>query len=183
MLKNSFLVMFVLAFGGAVWALDYNDINFPKDPAYRLGTSEAPEKIYVRAEVESVPKEYVEKDKSIEHSPDDLTYADLSLKRMSSEIATELALEEKEMVSDLTLLWRGAATQSDTINFHYDKYYSQSGGTIDDGTGINNKYINVGSVESPEYKQVKNLVLNEIINVFFELIDNSGGLLDEVPSN
>ena len=117
MLKNSFLVMFVLAFGGAVWALDYNDINFPKDPAYRLGTSEAPEKIYVRAEVESVPKEYVEKDKSIEHSPDDLTYADLSLKRMSSEIATELALEEKEMVSDLTLLWRGAATQSDTINF------------------------------------------------------------------
>lgn len=64
-----------------------------------------------------------------------------------------------------------------------DKYYSQSGGTIDDGTGINNKYINVGSVESPEYKQVKNLVLNEIINVFFELIDNSGGLLDEVPSN
>ena len=46
-----------------------------------------------------------------------MTYADLSLKRMSAEIASELALEEKEMTSDLSLLWRGAATQSDTINF------------------------------------------------------------------
>lgn len=63
-----------------------------------------------------------------------------------------------------------------------NNYYSSSGGAVDDGTGINNKYINVGSSEMPEYKQVKNLVLNDIINVFFELIENSGGLLDEIPT-
>ena len=115
MIKNSIILISVLLLGSTAFALAYKDIKSPKDHAYRLGTSDSPENIYVEAE--TVKKEYVEKDKSIEHSPDDLTYADLSLKRMSSEIAAELDMEEKEMISDLTLLWRGAATQSDTINF------------------------------------------------------------------
>lgn len=117
MKKNSIILALILALGNSVFAIGYNYMNFPKDPAYRLGISDEPEKIYVEAEVQPVEKEYVQKDNSIEHTPDDLTYADLSLKRMSAEIASELALEEKEMTSDLSLLWRGAATQSDTINF------------------------------------------------------------------
>lgn len=118
MVKNSLILLSCLAvFANPCFALTYEDINFPKDPAYRLGTSDSPEKMYVQAEVQPVKKEYAEKDTSIEHTPDDLTYADLSLKRMSSEIASELSLDEKEMVADLSLLWRGAATQSDTINF------------------------------------------------------------------
>ena len=118
MVKNSLILLSCLAvFANPCFALTYDDINFPKDPAYRLGTSDSPEKMYVQAEVQPVKKEYAEKDTSIEHTPDDLTYADLSLKRMSSEIASELSLEEKDMVADLSLLWRGAATQSDTINF------------------------------------------------------------------
>lgn len=117
MKKNSIILALILALGNSVFAIGYNNMNFPKDPAYRLGISDEPEKIYVEAEVQPVEKEYVQKDNSIEHTPDDLTYADLSLKRMSAEIASELALEEKEMTSDLSLLWRGAATQSDTINF------------------------------------------------------------------
>ena len=118
MVKNSLILLSCLAvFANPCFALTYEDINFPKDPAYRLGISETPENIYVQPDVQPVQKEYAEKDTSIEHTPDDLTYADLSLKRMSSEIASELSLEEKEMISDLSLLWRGAATQSDTINF------------------------------------------------------------------
>ena len=118
MYKNSLiLAVCCLCLINPCYALQYEDINFPKDPAYRLGTSDLPEKIYVEPEIQPVKKEYAEKDTSIEHTPDDLTYADLSLKRMSSEIASELSLDEKEMVSDLSLLWRGAATQSDTINF------------------------------------------------------------------
>lgn len=118
MVKNSLILLSCLAvFANPCFALTYEDINFPKDPAYRLGISDSPEKMYVQAEVQTVKKEYAEKDTSIEHTPDDLTYADLSLKRMSSEIASELSLEEKDMVADLSLLWRGAATQSDTINF------------------------------------------------------------------
>lgn len=99
------------------FALEYNDIIAPKQPAYRLGISDSPEKMYVQAEVQQVQKQYVEKDNSVQYNSEELTYADLSLKRMSSEIATELAMEEKDMTADLSLLWRGAATQSDTINF------------------------------------------------------------------
>lgn len=96
-------------------ATSYEDLLSPKDPAYRLGISETPEMIFVSTP--TVHKEYVTKDTSEQHSPDELTYADLSIKRMSREISTELALEEKEMLGDLSLLWKGAATKSDTINF------------------------------------------------------------------
>ena len=84
--NNLLLLALLLVLGNSVFALEYNDLNFPKDPAYRLGTSDSPEKLYVQAEVQPVKKEYAEKDTSIEHTPNDLTYADLSLKRMSSEI-------------------------------------------------------------------------------------------------
>ena len=118
MTRNSFILILIsFMFANSCYALNYEDLNFPKDPAYRLGTTDSPEKMYVQAESQPIKKEYVEKDKSVEHTSDELTYADLSLKRMSSEIACELSLEEKEMVADLSLLWRGAATQSDTINF------------------------------------------------------------------
>lgn len=117
MIKNSLILALILSLGSSALALDYNDISCPKEPAYRLGISDSPEKVYVEVGIQAVEKEYVEKDTSIEHTSDELTYADLSLKRMSSEIASELSLEEKAMISDLSLLWRGAATQSDTINF------------------------------------------------------------------
>lgn len=117
MIKKILMLSIFLSLGSGAWALEYNDIIAPKQPAYRLGISDTPEKMYVEAEVQPVKKEYAEKDNSIQYNSDELTFADLSLKRISSEIASELAMEEKEMVADLSLLWRGAATQSDTINF------------------------------------------------------------------
>lgn len=96
-------------------ATHYEDLITPRDAAYRLGTSDSPETIYVSTPM--AKKELVEKDRSEQYSPDELTYADLSIKRMSSEISNELAMDEKAMTGDLSLLWRGAATQSDTINF------------------------------------------------------------------
>ena len=116
MMKKVLVLLAFLLISGSAYAIEYDDITLPKDPAYRLGTGDSPEKIYVEPK-SSVIQEYIEKDNSIEHSPDILTYADLSLKQISSEIASELAMNEKEMASDLSLLWRGAATQSDTINF------------------------------------------------------------------
>ena len=41
----------------------------------------------------------------------------MNIKRLSKEIAYDLESEEQEMVGDLSLLWQGAAVQSDTINF------------------------------------------------------------------
>ena len=117
-MKNFTLLIAILIIGTPVFSIELNDILTPKQPAYRLGITDSPEKMYIEAEVSRpLKKEYVEKDNSIQYNSDELTYADLSLKRMSSEIASELSLEEKDMVADLSLLWRGAATQSDTINF------------------------------------------------------------------
>lgn len=36
-----------------------------------------------------------------------MTYADLSIKKMSKEISQELELENDDMMGDLTLLWQG----------------------------------------------------------------------------
>lgn len=117
MMKKIFALLLILSVNSSVFALNYEDVLAPKQHAYRVGISDTPEKMYVEVDVQPVKKEYVEKDTSIQHSSNELTFADLSLKRMSSEIATELALDEKDMMSDLSLLWKGAATQSDTINF------------------------------------------------------------------
>ena len=119
MIKKALILSAILSFGifCSANAIEYGDILTPKQPAYRLGITDSPEKMYVEAEISRPVKEYAEKDTSVQYNSDDLTYADLSLKRMSSEIASELNLEEKDMVGDLSLLWRGAATQSDTINF------------------------------------------------------------------
>ena len=113
MIKKLLITLMLLS--TPVFAIEYDDILTPKSNAYRLGITDEPEKIYV--DVAPVKKELIEKDRSIQHDSTELTYADLSLKRISHEVAAELDMEEKDMTADLSLLWRGAATQSDTINF------------------------------------------------------------------
>lgn len=121
MLKNK-LVLFVLLLllpGTCVFAAEtLSDMRLPKPPAYRVGISELPEKQYIKLQQEKenlaqIKKMKEEKEKNIA----DLTYADLSIKNLSKEIAKELEYEEQDMVADLSLLWQGAATHSDTINF------------------------------------------------------------------
>ena len=100
--------------------VELNQLTAPKPPAYRVGISETPEQQYIQAiedPTSKVERKYANLDNSNENNNADLTYADLSIKRLSKEISQELEYEEKEMVSDLSLLWQGAATQSDTINF------------------------------------------------------------------
>lgn len=94
-----------------------SDVEFPKAPAYRVGISELPEKQFVQAQQEKVKQvnKVLESADNINFA--DMTYADLTIKNLSKEIAQELEFEEKEMLADLSLLWQGAAVQSDTINF------------------------------------------------------------------
>ena len=102
------------------YSLELDDLNTVRPPAYRLGISDSPEKEYVEAksesQVEKVVKEYVKVDEN-QLDISELTYADLSIKQISKEVARELELDQETMVGDLSLLWQGAATQSDTINF------------------------------------------------------------------
>ena len=100
-----------------VWAINYDDITMPKPNAYRTGLSDEPEKEYSEAKSDNlIHQEYVKKDVT-QFSVNDLTYADLSIKQISKEVAADLQLEQEDLVGDLCVLWQGAASQSDTINF------------------------------------------------------------------
>lgn len=101
----------------ATYAITLDDINSPKDYAYRTGLSELPEKEYLDAKANNpVHQEYVKRDVQ-QFNVNDLTYADLSIKQISKEVAADLQLEQEDLVGDLCVLWQGAAAQSDTINF------------------------------------------------------------------
>lgn len=98
-------------------AITYEEINLPKPPAYRTGLSEEPEKEYLEAKAENkIHQEYAKKDAE-QFDYNDLTFADLSIKQISKEVAADLELDQENMVGDLSVLWQGAASQSDTINF------------------------------------------------------------------
>ncbi|MBO7671868.1 hypothetical protein J6S88_00510 [bacterium] len=107
--------------------ISVNDI--PKAPAYRFGLSDEPEVKYTEAK-NKIYANLQTTQKNIDYSIDKissdndetgdlsrLTYADLSIKRLSNELGKDLESEDKQMLADLSLLWKGAATQSDTINY------------------------------------------------------------------
>ena len=90
------------------------DLNSPKDAFFRLGTTDIPEnkidvngKIDIKANISKEEKFYSE----------GLTYADLSIKKMALEVSKSVEVDYNEMLEDLSLLWQGAATKSDTIKF------------------------------------------------------------------
>ena len=95
--------------------MNLEDVNTFKEPFYRFGTTDTPELQY-DFNIQPTIKPIVKKDVAVEDYRD-LTYADLSIKKMALEISKELEIEYSEMQSDLSLLWQGAATRSDTIKF------------------------------------------------------------------
>ncbi len=116
-MKKLLIIALLFSFALPSFAIKYEDINQPKPPAYRAGLSEDPEKEYMEAKAEDkVHQEYVKKDAE-QFDVNDLTYADLSIKQISREVAADLELDQEDMIGDLSVLWQGAASQSDTINF------------------------------------------------------------------
>lgn len=116
-MKKVLITALLVSISVPSFAINYEDIDIPKPPAYRTGLSEEPEKEYMEAKAENkVHQEYVKKDVE-QFDVNDLTYADLSIKQISREVAADLELDQENMVGDLSVLWQGAASQSDTINF------------------------------------------------------------------
>ena len=96
-------------------ALELDDLTSPKDTFYRLGTTDSPEQ-KIDYEIQPVIQPYVQKEASVE-TKQNITYADLSIKKMAMEISRSIDIDYNEMQADLSLLWQGAATRSDTIKF------------------------------------------------------------------
>ncbi len=126
-MKKVLILSLIISLSAPCYALEYKDINTVRPPAYRVGLSDQPEKEYVevkqtaantgKTKVPDIATVFAQKDEENKFNINEITYADLSIKQISKEVAQELLLDEEEMVGDLSLLWQGAATQSDTINF------------------------------------------------------------------
>ena len=96
------------------FSIGYDDLNTVKEPAYRLGTTDDVEnKLDINPNI--IDKKGILSESSVEEA--NLTYADLSIKKISKEISQDLQLDYDEILADVSLLWQGAATKSDTIKF------------------------------------------------------------------
>lgn len=116
MLKNRLITaLLVLAFATPAFAVvNLDDLTTVKDPFFRLGTTDMPEnKIDVSGKLDVKPI-ISKEDKNYNEG---LTYADLSIKKMSLEVSKSVEIDYSDMMEDLSLLWQGAATRSDTIKF------------------------------------------------------------------
>ena len=117
MIKNkliaSFLLFSMLVYP-AIAEVNLDDVTTPKDILFRLGTTDIPEnKVDVSGKIEVKPV-IAKEEKAYSEG---LTYADLSIKKMAMEISKSIEVDYNEMLEDLSLLWQGAATNSDTIKF------------------------------------------------------------------
>lgn len=111
----SLLLLLILSNTSAIAHFQMEDLTSPKEAFYRLGTTDSPEK-KVDFDIEPVVQPIVHKEVTVKDSQN-LTYADLSIKKMALEISKDIEVDYNEMLGDLSLLWQGAATRSDTIKF------------------------------------------------------------------
>lgn len=114
-MKKIVLLFSFLLVVNPVCAITLEDMKDAKPYAYRVGTSDDIETEYkVKNSVN--PKDLKYQKQDIMYS-EGLTYADLSIKKMSSEISQMVEIDNPDMMSDLSILWQGAATKSDTIKY------------------------------------------------------------------
>lgn len=99
------------------YAISIDEITEPMQPANRLGIGNTPEKTFA---IKTSKKVIKEKEASIDKNSEDIkkiTYADLSLKKISKEISEDLELDTSDIQNDIQLLWVGAAQNSETVKF------------------------------------------------------------------
>lgn len=115
MMKKLFLTLLLSLLVSPVFATTLDDVTDSKSPAYRVGTSDDIEKVYKYKA--SISTQQVKNQGNSEISAEGLTYADLSIVKISKEISQSVEIDYNEMMGDLSLLWQGAATKSDTIKY------------------------------------------------------------------
>ena len=111
------LIFFTIILTTPCCAISINDITEPLPPANRLGVSATPEKSY---KISSSDKKLNSKEANLDKASEEIkniTYADLSLKKIAKEISDDGELTSDEVLKDIQLLWIGAAQNSQTIKF------------------------------------------------------------------
>lgn len=113
-MKKIYLILLLILIISPAFATTLEEITDSKSPAYRVGTSNEIEKVYKYKATISTKQV---KNKGDEISTEGLTYADLSIIKISKEISQSVEMDYNDMMGDLSLLWQGAATKSDTIKY------------------------------------------------------------------
>ena len=114
MIKKLLILSIILSLTSAVYAAEYEDLNTLHPAAYRVGTTDTPE---VKADYEVKIHTTTAKEEENNINTPGMTYADLSIKRMSREFAQAIEGDYDTMMTDLSILWQGAATRSDTVKY------------------------------------------------------------------
>ncbi len=114
MKKLVLILAFLIISFPAMAETTLEDLKDSKPHAYRVGTTDDIEIEYkIKDAINTKNVKNTDKQTNLEG----LTYADLSIKKISREISKELEIDNAEMMGDLSMLWQGAATKSDTIKF------------------------------------------------------------------
>lgn len=115
MIKKFILILCLITFAiPALAETSLDSLKESKPHAYRVGTTDDLEIEYkIKDAVSTKNVKNTDKQTNLEG----LTYADLSIKKISKKMSKELEMDNTEMMGDLSMLWQGAATKSDTIKF------------------------------------------------------------------
>ena len=114
MKKYIYIVFILFLFASKGYAAREN-LAEPQKPAYRLGLTYDIEKEY---KVTDITQKQSEKIASYQKSYiKNATYADSTLKDISTEISKLLTIEKEDMLEHIQILWAGAALRSETIKF------------------------------------------------------------------
>jgi len=96
--------------------IELSDLTTPLSPIYRLGVGDIPENVYKVIESKKTKENEATLDEASE-AVKNLTYADLSLKKIAKELSDDGSLDTDDILSDVQILWLGAAQSSQTIEF------------------------------------------------------------------
>lgn len=119
-MKNKIFVLFLFSqifFSLTATAITLDEITNPLPLANRLGVGATPENAY---KVSNSDKKLNSKETVLDKESEavkDLTYADLSLKKIAKEISDDSYLSSDDVIEDVKLLWIGAAQNSETVKF------------------------------------------------------------------
>lgn len=101
----------------AAFSITLEEMTGPLPSANRLGVGNTPENAF---KVSNSDKKLNSKEANLDKDSEavkDITYADLSLKKIAKEISDDGALSEEDVLADVKLLWVGAAQNSETVKF------------------------------------------------------------------
>lgn len=108
------LSVLILLSGIASAEVTYDELSVPKNPSYRLGTSNDPEMEY---KIKNIDNYDERRTKYVKEQIKNKSYADSTLSDLSKEIGQNVDAEKENLISDIGILWAGAAAKSETVKF------------------------------------------------------------------